>query len=364
MRSPASPARPHALLRVDLAALAGNYSALAALVRPARCAAVVKANAYGLGIARVAERLIARGCDSFFVASLAEAEELRALAPRAQIYSLGGLPEGSVPRFLAAGVRPVLNTVAEIAEWTRAARGKSAALQIDSGMSRAGLDAEAIGELAREHARLEGLKLELVLTHLACADDPRHPHNEAQLARFHALRALLPSAPTSIGNSAGILLGERFRGELARPGIALYGGRPFLAGPNPMREVVSLKGRVLQVTTLAADAAVGYGATHRAQAGARLATVGVGYADGYLRALGNRAFAGVDGTRVPVVGRVSMDLLTLDVSALAPGVPAVGDYVDLMGGGISLEELAALAGTLSYELLARLAPRTAREYVG
>lgn len=355
------PALPPAELHIDLGALAANYRALCAIAAPAQVSAVVKANAYGLGVGPVAAALVAAGCDTFFVSSLAEGVELRVLQPAVRVLVLEGAG-GDVAACLAARLVPVLNTPVEVRQWLALAHGAEAALQLDTGMMRAGLDAADLRELVAAPGLLGALRLTLVMTHLACADEPGHPLNRAQVERFAALRAMLPPAPTSIGNSAGTLLGPEFRGELVRPGIALYGGRPFASGANPMRPVVRLVARVLQVRELHEDATVGYGASARLRPPARIATVGAGYADGYPRALGNRGYACIAGVRVPVIGRVSMDLTTLDVSSLPADRVRVGDSVDLLGGGVSLEEAAELAGTVNYELLARLSTRLARSY--
>ncbi len=360
--TPAAPAAaPPARLNIDLGALAANYRALERVAAPSEVAGVVKANAYGLGVGPVAACLAAAGCRSFFVSSLAEGLELRAREPGARVFVLEGTA-GEPGACRAARLVPVLNTVAEVREWVTACGAAPAALQLDTGIARAGLDAGDVAALAAEPALLAALGLVLVMTHLACADEPQHPLNRIQIERFAALRAALPPAPTSIGNSAGTLLGPEFRGDVVRPGIALYGGRPLATGPNPMREVVRLEARVLQIREVAAGATVGYGASWIAPAPARIAAVGAGYADGYPRALGNRGYACAAGRRVPVVGRVSMDLTTLDVAALPIEALAVGDYVNLLGGGVPLEDAAARAGTLSYEILARLSTRLARCY--
>ena len=356
-----APAAPPAVLHVDLEALAFNFRTLGRIAAPAGVAAVVKANAYGLGVGPVAGCLAAAGCDGFFVTSVAEGLELRALQPAVRIYVLEGAA-GAVAACVAARLVPVLNTVAEVAEWVTAAGRAPAALQLDTGMNRAGLDAADVAALLAAEGLLRGLGLALVMTHLACAEEPGHPLNRLQLERFAALRARLPAAPTSIGNSAGTLLGGEFRGDLVRPGLALYGGRPFPDRPNPLHEVVRLEARVLQIRTVAPDATVGYGASWRADGARRIATVGAGYADGYPRALGNRGHAFAAGRPVPVVGRVSMDLTTLDVTGLPDGALAVGDGVDLLGGGVPLEAAAELAGTIGYEILTRLSTRLPRRY--
>jgi alanine racemase len=352
---------PPARLTIDLGALGANYLALRQLAAPSEVAAVVKADAYGLGLGPVAARLAAVGCRSFFVTTVGEGLALRRLLADARVFVLQGAA-AAIGACREARLIPVLNTLAELRDWAQGGAGAPAALQLDTGITRAGLGADDVAHLAADRPLLAALRLELLLTHLACADDPPHPLNAVQLARFAALRARLPAIPTSIGNSAGTLLGPDYRGDVVRPGIALYGGRPFLDGPNPLRPVVRLEARVLQVRDLTEDAWVGYGATWHARAPARIATLGAGYADGYPRALGGRGFVFAAGRRLPVIGRVSMDLTTVDVTELAPGALAVGDYVDLLGGGVPLEEAAALAGTISYELLTRLAPRLARRW--
>lgn len=358
---PPMTALPPAQLHIDLGALAANYRALCRIAAPGRVSAVVKANAYGLGVGAVAAALVAVGCDTFFVSSLAEGLELRALQPTVRVLVLEGAG-GDVAACLAAALIPVLNTVAEVREWAASGRAAPAALQVDTGMLRAGLDPPELLRLADEPGLLAALNPVLLMTHLACADEPGHPLNRLQVERFAAVRTRLPGVPTSIGNSAGTLLGAEFRGDLVRPGLALYGGRPFASGANPMTPVVRLEARVLQLREVHDEATVGYGASARVRPPARIATVGAGYADGYPRALGNRGYACIGGARVPVVGRVSMDLTTLDVSCLPADAVRVGDTVDLLGGGVALEEAAELAGTVHYELLTRLSTRLARRY--
>lgn len=359
---PAGAAAPLAILHVDLEALAANYAWLCAAAAPARVGAVVKANGYGLGAIPVARRLADAGCTEFFVATYAEGVELRPAIPEATIHVLSGCLPGGTDEFLRQRLVPVLNTADEVREWVRTARAAPATLQLDTGMNRRGLDAAEIGALEREPAVLARLNVALVLTHYACADDPAQPLNAAQVERFDALRARLPAAPTSIANSAGALLGPAFRGDVIRPGLALYGGRASAHGPNPMREVARLQARVLQVREVREPGTVGYGATCAVGPPTRLATLGIGYADGYLRSLSSRGIVVAAGHRVPVVGRVSMDLLTVDVSSVPRHALAVGDWVDVIGGGVALEEVAALAGTIPYELLTAIGPRVARSY--
>jgi alanine racemase len=358
--------QPHSgatgVLVVDLDALARNYAALCRAVAPAECGAVVKANAYGLGVAPVARRLFDAGCRAFFVATLDEGHELRDVLPRPRIFVLSGSIPGTERALKKAALIPVLNSLSQARGW--ASIGGPAALHVDTGMTRLGLTRSEVDALVADRALLSALEIEYVLTHLACADDPDHNLNADQLAAFASIRARLPKAKTSIGNSAGAFLGSAYHGDLVRPGIALYGGNPFAARPNPVEAVVSLRAPIVQLRTLDAPATIGYGATYAASPPARIAVIGLGYADGYLRSLSNRGVASIHGKRVPIVGRVSMDLLCLDVSKLPEQDLTEGMLVDLIGDGISLDEVAAGAGTISYEILTRLGGHLRREYRG
>jgi len=349
-----------ATLRIDLDALARNYRCLRERSKPGECAAVVKADAYGLGVARVARRLLREGCKRFFVATLAEAKELRAVAPDAEIGVFEGALASTAHALAQIEARPVLNTLEQIERWQ--ARGR-ALLHLDTGMNRLGLRAADVAALAQRRDLLDSLALDFVMTHLACADEPEHPMNAEQLARFEQMRAIVPNARTSIGNSAGTLIDAGHRGDLARPGIALYGGNPFNDRSNPMEAVVTLTAPILQLHDVTAPEPVGYGATYVANPPARIAVVGIGYADGYPRNLGNNATAAVQGRRVPVVGRVSMDLISLDVGAVGRETVSVGDAVELVGPTVGVDEVAAAAGTISYEILTGLGRRLVREYV-
>jgi alanine racemase len=368
-----------ATLVVDLDALARNFAKLRGAAAPAECAAVVKADAYGLGVERVAKRLVREGCRRLFVATAGEARELRGHVPDADIYVLEGSREGQTDTLVAARAIPVLNSLEQVRRWA----GR-AVLQVDTGMGRLGLGAREVEELARRPELLERIDVELVLTHLACADEPEHPLNAEQLRAFELLRPRLPQVPASIGNSAATLIDARHRGDVVRPGIALYGGNPFSAGfsagfaaglpagasgglaggNNPMEAVATLTAPIVQIREVEQAQTVGYGATYVVRPPARLAIVGAGYADGYPRALGNRGAAALAGRRVPVIGRVSMDLLCVDVSGVPQELARVGAPVELIGTTIGVDEIAAHAGTISYEILTGLSPRLQREYRG
>ena len=341
-------------LEVDLGAIVANWRALGARHPSGPVAGVVKANAYGLGAAPVAQALAEAGCRHFFVAQFAEGLALReALGHGPMVAVLGGFPPGLDA---GAGLTPVLNTPRDVAA-ARAAGLTGAILHVDTGMERLGLSA---AELAAA-GDLSGLALRYVMTHLACADEPRHPLNAAQAARFAAACAGLPGLPRSFANSAGLFLGPAFASDLARPGCALYGLNPTPELPNPMHQVLRLTIPVLQVRKVPAGATVGYGATWTAPRDSRIATIAVGYADGYLRALSGQGLAIAAGRPVQLVGRISMDLTTLDVT----DVPelAQGDRVELIGPQQTPDAVAALAGTIGYEVLTSLGARYHRRYL-
>jgi alanine racemase len=364
--------RAGAILTIDLDAIAANYRLLRDRAEGAVCAAVIKADAYGLGIGPVAAALVGAGCRDFFVALPAEGIALRdvlaAAAADARIYVLDGLASGEEATYARHGLTPVLNTADEIAAWrafaaTSGARRK-AAVHIDTGMARLGLDRTAIETLAADRGAFEGLDMALVMSHLACAYDENNPLNGAQRALFDAGRALIPAAPASLANSSGIFLGAEFHYDLVRPGASLFGIAPLSGSPNPMAQVIRLQGKILQVRDVDRGQTVGYGATHRVTRQSRLATVGVGYADGYLRFLGNRGSAFIGEVPVPVVGRVSMDLITLDVTDVPLRAVHPGALVDLISDRHTVDQLAAEAGTIGYEILTGLGARFHRLYVG
>ncbi len=360
------------LLSIDLDAIAANYRMLQALAAPALCAAVVKADGYGLGVEAVARRLQAEGCRHFFVAHLQEGVLLRPhLMRESAIYVLNGPPPGSCADLEQAGLIPVLNSVEQIAEWQaqarEACRPLAAALQFDSGMSRFGLSPDEMRALAADPSRLDGVMPILLMSHLACADTPAHPANEAQLACFEALAALMPGIRTSLAASSGSFLGPAYHFGMIRPGAALYGVNPVPGGPNPLRPVIRLQGRIVQTRWVAAGTSVGYGAHFVAARRSRIATVGIGYADGLLRASGGRGHATLssgDATPLPIVGRISMDSLALDVTALGDAELPAGTEIDLIGPRRSLEDAAAAAGTIGYEILTALGHRYHRHHLG
>lgn len=356
------------ILTIDLTAVTDNWRLLRDRVAPAACAAVVKADAYGLGIAQVAPALADAGCTMFFVATLDEGLRLRSLLPQIDIAVLGGLLPGTAPIFLRDRLIPVLNELGQAARWRdRAAEAGQAApaiLHIDTGMNRLGLDPAETARLMAEPSLLDGIEIACVMSHMACADEPAHPLNAVQLARFRAALAAVPGARGSLAASSAIFLGADHHFDLVRPGAALYGVNPTPGAPNPMRQAVRLEGRVLQVRHVDSGEGVGYGATRTCNKPSKIATVATGYADGYLRALSNRGGARIAGREVPMIGRVSMDLLTFDVTDLPEGLVHPGSLVELLGASYTPDDAAGDAGTIGYEILTSLGGRYARRYIG
>ena len=360
-----------ATLHIDLVAMRANYRKFADFAAPADCSAAVKANGYGLGIDRVARALWAEGCRVFFVALLAEADELRTILPEATIYVLNGLPPGSCDQFTGNKLRPVLCSLDEVSEWSNhsAAEGRKhpAALHIESGINRLGLTANDVLHLSDRSDLLEAFKLTLVLSHLASGDEPANPSNKAQIQIFNKLRAKLPAAPASLANSPGALLGREFAFDLVRPGIGLYGGRPGSEGANQMKPVVHLTAKISQVRTVQAGEKVGYSGSWIAERDSQIAVIPVGYADGYRRSLSSdpekpHARIWINGHYAPVVGRVSMDMITVDVTDLPAEVAKRGADVELIGAHVTIDELAERAGTIAYEIFTGLGSRFARVY--
>lgn len=355
-----------AIITIDLGAIRENYRRLKRQLGGKACAAVVKANGYGLGAAHVAQALMKEGCDTFFVVFLSEGVELRAaLGLKPTIYVLNGLAPGSEAEAVGADLRPVLNSRAQLDGWrtTAAKAGKRlpAAIQIDSGMSRLGMSPDEVMALDRDNAAFHGIDVTLVMSHLACADEPDNPANPLQLGSFQILRKLLPDAPASFANSSGIFLGTDYQFDLGRPGVALYGVNPTPGQPNPMLPVVKLEAKVVQTREVGLGIGVGYGYTFIAEKPTRLATISLGYADGWhRRATGAGWFNGV---RLPFAGRVSMDSIILDISALPEGKLKAGDLIEMIGPHQSVDDVANYAGTIGYEILTGLGSRFHRRYV-
>lgn len=359
-------------LTVDLDAIAENWRKLRDRTVHKRSAAVVKSDGYGLGLSPVARTLAAAGCDTFFVAHLDEGLKLAEIfadrSPRPRICVMNGLLPGQEAVYTEHGLWPSLNDLGQIDLW-RAHCGRQdaslpAVLHCDTGMSRSGLDRREAEILIAEADRLAGVDLRFLMSHMACADTPVHPMNREQQQRFAALSARLPKPAEGamLAASSATFLGSEWHFDWIRPGVCLYGVRPNTDHPNPMRPVVALDAKILQVRQIDGSESVGYGASHRVEGPTRIATLAVGYADGYLRSLSNTAKAFVGEVEVPVVGRVSMDLITLDVSGLPHVGP--GDSVSLIGPHQDVDAVADNAGTIGYEILTSLGTRYARRYLG
>lgn len=368
LKSPEA-ARVGAVLCIDLAALVANWRDLAARVAPAECAAVVKANGYGLGDVAVATALWQAGARSFFVADIEAGLRLRGALPEARIIILHGVPAGTEAELTRQRLTPVLSSLGEIDRWSGHAQRLGvrvpAIIHIDTGMNRLGLPPAELERLCNDHAwRLSGLDLNGWMSHLACADDPHHPLTAEQLRRVRAALARLPDAPVSLANSAGIFHGADYHFDLVRPGIALYGANPAPWTANPMRPVIRLLARILQVRDVAPPMTVGYDATHRVERPGKVAALGLGYADGYPWSLAGKGTAMVAGHAAPLVARVSMDLLTADVSDVPDHLLEVGGWADIIGPHRDVDQVAREAGTIGYEILTRLGQRYHRIYHG
>ncbi|MDC8758193.1 alanine racemase [Janthinobacterium fluminis] len=361
--------RSGAILTVDLDAVRANYRLLRARAAPAACSAVLKSDAYGLGAVPVAAALYAEGCRHFFVAHLDEGIALRPHVPAdAAIFVLHGPPLGTEADFTDHQLTPVLNSTQQVAGWRAHARALgrtlAAVIQVDSGMSRMGMaPAEIDAWLADPHF-LDGIDMQYLMSHLACAEQPDNPMNALQLERFKAIRARLPACPASFANSSGVFLPADYHFDLVRPGAALYGIAPIAGAANPMRPVVRLQGKVLQTRTIEPGEHVGYSRRYTASETRQVATVAVGYADGWLRSMSNIGVAIVDGVRVPQIGAISMDSITLDVSAIPSERVEAGSLVDLICAEHPVDAVASLANTIGYEVLSNLGRRYYREYTG
>lgn len=355
------------ILTVDLAALRHNYKTIAEHITPTRTAAVVKADAYGLGAHRVAPAFYDAGCRDFFVAHLGEAIALKpALPSDATLYILNGLQPGTESVCAQEDIVPVLNSLEQVENWARLAEAQGmklpALLQIDTGMSRLGLSAKELDELTNNLGLLDHIDLRFIISHLASGDEPENVANGAQLAAMRTVLERLPKLPVAFANSGGAFLDKSYHFDLARPGVALYGVGPATL-EHRIKPVLTLSARVIQVRDVDKGAAIGYGGTYIAQGPMRIATIAVGYADGWFRSLGNKGSAFYGDTRLPIVGRVSMDSITLDVTALPENTLRLGSLVELIGPHQRLEDVARDCDTIPYEILTALGNRYARAYI-
>ncbi len=361
-----------AVLTVDLDAVAANWRYLRDLGRasgrPVDCAAVLKADGYGLGAQPIAQRLFAEGCRHFFVAHADEGIAVREAVPEAWICVLNGLPPGADADFVALGLVPALNDLGQVSAWRSAAQRYAqpldAVVHLDTGMNRLGLTPDEAALLANDRMRLRGLRLALLMSHLVSAEKPADPVNRQQLERFRTFVSRMPGAPASFANSSGVFLGADFHFDLMRPGAALYGINPTPGAANPMRQAATLSARILQIRQIDAMSGVGYNHDWRSARPSRIAVVAAGYADGYMRVLGNRGEVVIDNHLARVVGRVSMDLLTVDVTDLPEASVRPGAFVELIGPHQTPDQVAEKAHTNGYEVLTSLGNRYHRTYVG
>lgn len=350
-------------LHVNLSAITANWEMLREKFAGEECGAVVKANAYGIGAIEVTGALEKAGCHTFFVATLEEAIALRKAFPDIRILVFHGVQQGEEFAFAQHRIIPVLNSQSQLERWLPVARDDAhavSALHIDTAMARLGFTPEDFDTL--DKALLKDARVSLLMTHFACASDTAHKSNQMQVDLFRACCEQAPTIPRSICNSGGVLMDTAMHGDLARPGCALYGVRPADAGKSPMHHVAEWRAPILQIRTLAAEQAVGYSATQTLPAGTRIATVASGYADGFFRNLTHKALGYVHGTKVPLVGRVTMDMLCFDIT----GIEAEeGDEIILLGDydGIRVDDLADAAGTIGYEILCAIGNRVKRVYV-
>ena len=373
LADPIAPARAPVRLRIDLSALADNWRDLARRAAPGRCAAVVKANAYGTGVSEAAPALWAAGARVFFVAHFSEGIAVRRVLPaEAAIYVLNGLESGADPSDYAEHrLAPAIGGEEELTRWSafaaRRDRISPCAIHLDTGMNRLGFDSLARLKWAMEmHGATSGA--DLLMSHFVSSEMPDDPLNQAQIELFEAARAVFPHLPASLANSSGMFLDPSPIYDLGRPGYALYGGNPTPGRPNPMRPVVTLTAAIQQIRSIEAGMSCGYNAQWTAKRPTRLATLLIGYADGLPRGAGATdakpgAEVAVAGRRCPLVGRVSMDLTIVDVTDLPDDAVRAGDPVEFFGPSVDLDELATRSGTIGYHLLTSLGPRHQRDYV-
>jgi alanine racemase len=366
-----------ARLTIDLGALADNWREMARRSGSARTAAVVKADAYGLGLEDCGTALYEAGARDFFVAVVQEGVTLRTYAPDARIYVLSGAWPGQEALFYEHGLVPVLASEEQLAFWmsvTAEHGDHPCALQIDTGFNRLGLGLEEAIAFADDVSRPASFSPVLVLSHLQSGDTPSSPANEQQLQAFRRVAEAFEGIECSLSASAGIFLGADYHFDLTRPGIAVYGGEAVNGVPNPMKSVATAEARIIQIRDAKQGEAVSYGGTHRLTRDSRLAIVSAGYADGYMRALsgsgvplrqtqGEGAFGFIAGHKVPVVGRITMDLTIFDVTDVPQNAIAAGDYIELFGHNIPLDHVARAGGTIGYELLTSLGLRYERRYI-
>lgn len=358
----------NSFLEINIDSIIHNYQLINNKVGNTECAAVLKADAYGMGASVVAKALDKVGCSTFFVATIDEGIELRACFSKneKQIAVLSGLLEGSEDIFYSNKLTPVLNDTEQIKKWAIYNQQKKISapsiLHIDTGMNRLGLTINELYDIIKNPTELKELNVEWIMSHLACGDQPRDIMNEKQLSVFLNAKKEFPNVKASLANSAGVFLGQSYHLDMVRPGIALYGSGSGSIPSKPLKQVIKLYSRILQIRTLSTGASVGYGASYRVSKATRVATVGLGYADGYLRSLSNCSWVFFNGLRLPVIGRISMDYITIDITQIASEKIKTGDFIEIIGDKFTLDDLATVANTVPHELLTRLGTRHHRIY--
>jgi alanine racemase len=358
-----------AIVTIDLGALQSNYKTLSNLAAPAACGVAIKGEAYGLGMASVAKALWAVGCRNYFVSRPMEGQELRAVLADAHIYVLDGFYERQAEFYFAHNLIPALASIGEANEWAKVGGTKPCAIHVDTGINRLGFTPEEFAHLCVDVDLNKTIHIKLLVSHLACSDEASHALNLKQLKSFQDFRALMPNVSASFANSSGIFLGADYHFDLVRAGVALYGGNPLPAKTNPMKPVVTLQAKVMQTRCVKQGDTIGYSATWTAPRDSRIAILGAGYRDGIPRKLSSTRNDGpaqvfIAGQRVPIVGRVSMDMMACDVTDIAPNQIERGTLAEIFGLNISVDEAASWAGSISYELLTHLGNRYHRRYIG
>ncbi|WP_336288088.1 alanine racemase [Bartonella sp. CB60] len=357
-----------AVATINVGALVANYTTLAQHVAPTECAAVVKANAYGLGADQIAPALYQAGCRTFFVAQIAEASQLKTILPSdATIALLNGLPHMAEEFVAHSGIVPVLNSWNAIECWQTLCQKKDkkfpAIVQIDTNMNRLGLDQKELQQLIKQPTLFEKAEIKYIISHLANADDNTHSSNYAQLAAFKTALTQLPICKASFANSGGIFLGSDFYFDLVRPGIALYGIDPHGNHPTLLKPVLKLEAQVIQSRESDAGVPIGYGGSFITRRPSILTVISVGYADGWLRALSNKGAVYFNGHKLPIVGNISMDSIIVDSTDLECKKLQRGDWVELIGANQTVEQVSADANTIPYEILTSLGSRYKRIYI-
>lgn len=361
-----------ARLTVDLGALRRNWTALDQVSRGALTGAVVKGDAYGTGLVHAGRAFYEAGARFFFAATPDEAVTVRNTLPEdTHIFVLDGLFPGAAPLYVGERLMPILSSLPMLEEWLEACLARNealpAALHFDTGINRLGFrlnEASIVKRLIDQ----PGYAPQMIMSHLACADQPQHEKNRTQLALFNSLMQQFPGVPASLANSAGLMSGREYHFQMVRPGIALYGGRAVQGRNNPMSSVVTLEAPILQVKEVKTGESVGYGAQQAMARDGRLAIVGIGYADGFFRALSGSdqrpgGKVAIRGRVLPVVGRVSMDMIGVDITEL-PELPVPGEMAEVLGPHISVDDQADVIGTIGYEVLTALSGgRYVRDYV-